>query len=154
MITANVATDPTRHFEVDPAALVAAHKGARSGGAQVIGYFHSHPNGLARPSATDAATSARDGAVVARQAAELQRRLDQLSRILADAPALGFGLGDCGLSITLEWLDGLDAPLGLGLAVPPVVADWRARVGAVPAVAAELAAYRPVLHGWLKDALA
>lgn len=98
--------------------------------------------------------AARDGAVVARQAVELQRRLDQLARILADAPALGFGLGDCGLSITLEWLDGLDAPLGLGLAVPPVVADWRARVGAVPAVAAELAAYRPVLHGWLKDALA
>jgi desampylase len=63
LITANVATDPTRHFEVDPAALVAAHKGVRSGGAQVIGYFHSHPNGLARPSATDAATSARDGAV-------------------------------------------------------------------------------------------
>jgi proteasome lid subunit RPN8/RPN11 len=26
-------------------------------------YFHSHPNGLARPSATDAASAARDGRV-------------------------------------------------------------------------------------------
>lgn len=63
LVTANVAADPTRHFEVDPAALVTAHKTARSGGAKVIGYFHSHPNGLARPSATDAASSAREGAV-------------------------------------------------------------------------------------------
>lgn len=98
--------------------------------------------------------AARDGAVVARQAAEVQRRLDQLARMLAEGPVLGFGLGDCGLAITLEWLDALDRPLGLGLALPGAVADWRAGVVAVPAVAAELASYRPVLHGWLRDALA
>jgi len=62
--TANVAPDPARHFEIDPVALIAAHRAARDGsGPQVLGYFHSHPNGLARPSATDAQCAARDGRV-------------------------------------------------------------------------------------------
>lgn len=62
--TTNVARDRARHFEIDPAALIIAHRAARDGsGAQVIGYFHSHPNGLARPSATDEASAARDGRV-------------------------------------------------------------------------------------------
>ena len=62
--TANVAPDPARHFEIDPAALITAHRAAREGsGPQVVGYFHSHPNGLARPSATDEASAARDGRV-------------------------------------------------------------------------------------------
>lgn len=61
---ANAAADPTRHFEIDPAVLIAAHRAARDGsGPQVIGYFHSHPNGLARPSATDAQDAARDGRI-------------------------------------------------------------------------------------------
>jgi proteasome lid subunit RPN8/RPN11 len=46
---ANVAPDPLRHFEIDPAALIAAHRASRAGGLAVLGYFHSHPNGLARP---------------------------------------------------------------------------------------------------------
>lgn len=62
--TANVAPDPARHFEIDPVALIAAHRAARDGtGPQVLGYFHSHPNGLARPSATDEASAARDGRI-------------------------------------------------------------------------------------------
>jgi desampylase len=61
--TANIHPEPLRHFEIDPAALIAAHKAARAGGPQVIGYFHSHPNGLARPSATDAASAAHDGRI-------------------------------------------------------------------------------------------
>lgn len=61
---ANVAPDPAQHFEIDPAVLVAAHRGARDGtGPQVIGYYHSHPNGLARPSATDAQSAAHDGRI-------------------------------------------------------------------------------------------
>ena len=66
---ANVAVDPARHFEIEPAGLIAAHRAARTGGPQVIGYFNSHPNGLARPSATDQASAAGDGrvwAIVAR----------------------------------------------------------------------------------------
>lgn len=60
---ANVHPDPACHFEIDPAALIAAHKAARAGGPQVLGYYHSHPNGLARPSATDRASAPGDGRV-------------------------------------------------------------------------------------------
>lgn len=60
---ANVAPDPLRHFEIDPAALIAAHRASRAGGLAVLGYFHSHPNGLARPSATDARAAAGDGRI-------------------------------------------------------------------------------------------
>ena len=61
--TANAAADPTRHFEVDPAALIAAHRAARGSGPHVIGYFHSHPTGDPAPSATDRAAAAHDGRI-------------------------------------------------------------------------------------------
>lgn len=54
---ANVAPDPARHFEVDPAALIAAHRRARAGGPALLGAYHSHPTGDVRPSATDAAAA-------------------------------------------------------------------------------------------------
>ena len=56
----NVAPDPSRHFEIDPATLIAAEKYARQGGPSILGYFHSHPNGLAHPSEQDAASAADD----------------------------------------------------------------------------------------------
>lgn len=59
----NVHPDPARHFEIDPVALIAAHKAARNGGAELIGYYHSHPTGLAQPSATDRAQASGDGKV-------------------------------------------------------------------------------------------
>jgi predicted GIY-YIG superfamily endonuclease/proteasome lid subunit RPN8/RPN11 len=49
----NVADDRLRRFEIDPMALLAAHKAARAGGPQVLGYYHSHPEGHPVPSATD-----------------------------------------------------------------------------------------------------
>lgn len=52
---ANVAPDPRRHFEIDPAALIAAHRAGRGGGPRPIGHYHSHPSGAATPSARDAA---------------------------------------------------------------------------------------------------
>lgn len=61
--TRNVAADPSRLFEIDPAVLLAAHRAARNGGPQVIGHYHSHPNGRAEPSPRDAADAAPDGAV-------------------------------------------------------------------------------------------
>lgn len=57
----NVAADPTRHFEIDPAALISAAKNTRNGGIPVLGFFHSHPNGVAAPSPTDIAQAAPDG---------------------------------------------------------------------------------------------
>lgn len=59
--TANVAADPRRHFEIDPAALIAALRAEREGGDRVAGYWHSHPSGDTAPSATDAAMAAPDG---------------------------------------------------------------------------------------------
>lgn len=57
----NVAADPAVRFEIDPAALLAAHRLARAGGPAVIGCYHSHPTGIAMPSARDAADAAPDG---------------------------------------------------------------------------------------------
>lgn len=61
--TTNVHALPETHFEVDPQALIDAHRAARDGGLQVVGYYHSHPSGSASPSATDRAMAAHDGAV-------------------------------------------------------------------------------------------
>lgn len=58
---ANVAPDPSRHFEIDPAALFAAHRAARDGGPQLLGYYHSHPAGHPLPSATDCEHASGDG---------------------------------------------------------------------------------------------
>ena len=60
---ANVASDKQRHFEIDPAALIAAHRAEREGGAVLVGYYHSHPAGLPEPSATDRAQASGDGKV-------------------------------------------------------------------------------------------
>ncbi|HVF93446.1 MAG TPA: Mov34/MPN/PAD-1 family protein [Sphingomonas sp.] len=59
----NVAADPARRFELDPAALIAAHRAARAGGAAIVGHYHSHPSGLPVPSGYDADAASADGAV-------------------------------------------------------------------------------------------
>jgi len=59
----NVADDPQRHFEIDPATLIAAERGQRSGGEPILGYYHSHPTGTVVPSITDAGSAAPDGRV-------------------------------------------------------------------------------------------
>jgi proteasome lid subunit RPN8/RPN11 len=62
-MTANVASSPATSFEVDPAALIAVHRAAREGGPDIIGCFHSHPNGRTSPSPFDEASSAGDGGI-------------------------------------------------------------------------------------------
>ncbi|WP_307118665.1 Mov34/MPN/PAD-1 family protein [Sphingomonas kyeonggiensis] len=57
----NVSETPERTFEIDPRALFAALKAERAGGPEMIGYWHSHPSGDPRPSATDAAMAQADG---------------------------------------------------------------------------------------------
>lgn len=59
--TRNIHPDPETHFEIDPQALIDAHRKERDGGPAIMGYYHSHPNGDARPSATDRAMAAGDG---------------------------------------------------------------------------------------------
>lgn len=56
----NVADDPHRHFEIDPATLIAAERDQRSGGEPILGYYHSHPAGTVRPSIIDAESAAPD----------------------------------------------------------------------------------------------
>ncbi|MGI4732130.1 MAG: Mov34/MPN/PAD-1 family protein [Janthinobacterium lividum] len=59
---ANVSPTPRTTFEIDPAALLAAYRGQRQpGGAEVLGFFHTHPSGDDAPSVTDAACAAPDG---------------------------------------------------------------------------------------------
>ncbi len=60
---ANVHPEPMRHFEIDPKALIAAHRGARAGGLELLGYYHSHPDGLAEPSVIDRASASGDGRI-------------------------------------------------------------------------------------------
>jgi proteasome lid subunit RPN8/RPN11 len=59
----NVASDRLRRYEIDPQALVDAFRAAREGGPEVIGYYHSHPQGPGEPSGIDRALAAGDGKV-------------------------------------------------------------------------------------------
>ena len=59
---ANVAADPFATFEIDPAALIAAYRNARRKGAlEVLGFFHTHPQGPSTPSERDARMAMPDG---------------------------------------------------------------------------------------------
>ncbi|PLS76959.1 MAG: peptidase [Chloroflexi bacterium] len=49
----NVHPQPQRHFLLDAATLLQADHAARVRGHTIIGFYHSHPNGLALPSALD-----------------------------------------------------------------------------------------------------
>ena len=59
----NVSPEPERRFEIDPAALFAAHRAARAGGPELVGYYHSHPSGHPVPSAVDCEHSTGDSRV-------------------------------------------------------------------------------------------
>ncbi len=59
----NVADNPSRHFEIDPAVLIAVERDQRGGGEPILGYYHSHPAGTVTPSITDAESATPDGRV-------------------------------------------------------------------------------------------
>lgn len=95
---ANVAGEPARRFEIDPAALFAAHKAARRGEAATpIGHYHSHPSGSAEPSACDA-LAAEAGSIwliaaggmirgwVARQGGDRYDMFDEVTIMSVDGP--------------------------------------------------------------------
>ncbi len=56
----NVHSNPQTHFEINPQTLIDAHRAARNGGPQVLGYYHSHPEGEPVPSETDRASRSGD----------------------------------------------------------------------------------------------
>lgn len=56
----NLSADPDR-FEIAPEDHFAAQRRARADGMTVIGCYHSHPRGPARPSAADLAGASEEG---------------------------------------------------------------------------------------------
>ncbi|HXQ65919.1 MAG TPA: M67 family metallopeptidase [Alphaproteobacteria bacterium] len=61
--SANLAAEPQRHFEVDPALYLRLSRSAATepSGARLVGLYHSHPEGGAMPSASDAAQAWQEG---------------------------------------------------------------------------------------------
>jgi proteasome lid subunit RPN8/RPN11 len=59
----NVHPDPATGFEIDPKTLLATHRNVRAQGRDVIGHYHSHPNGRAEPSRRDAARAVQNGQI-------------------------------------------------------------------------------------------
>ena len=49
----NVADERRRRYAIDPAVLLAAHREARRDRRRIVGYYHSHPDRPAVPSAFD-----------------------------------------------------------------------------------------------------
>lgn len=59
--TANIHDGPkSARYAIDPVELLEVYKSARETGCQVIGYYHSHPDRAAVPSATDLASAVPD----------------------------------------------------------------------------------------------
>lgn len=97
----------------------------------------------------------RDAAALPAIGTALQARLDQLGQMLVAAPEPGsvLTLGDCGLVVTLHWVDLICPKLGLPVTMPDPVARYRARLAPLPAVAAEMTVYLPIAEGWMDLAL-
>ncbi len=91
----------------------------------------------------------RDAAVAARQSQAISARLAQLAQLVGmkERP---LSIGDCGFPVTCLWFDALTEPLGLEIEWPLEVRAYLARLAAFPAVAAEVAAYEPVVRGWIE----
>lgn len=97
----------------------------------------------------------REAAALAAIGPALQARLDQLGQMLEGTPDAGLALtlGDCGLVVTLHWVDLICPRLDIPATLPDPVTRYRARLTALPAIAAEMAAYLPEARGWMDLAL-
>ncbi|EPX80182.1 glutathione S-transferase family protein [Litoreibacter arenae] len=88
--------------------------------------------------------------------AEITKRLTALSTLLDQSPLPRdrLWLGDCGLIVTLEWLDLMEQHSVLRpLHWSPTVRSYRAQMQALPQVAQELASYRPHMQDWMDGKL-
>ncbi|MDF9744756.1 desampylase [Natrinema salsiterrestre] len=54
----NVAATPRTRYEIDPEDQLAIFDRLEDRGEEIVGFYHSHPRGPPRPSATDAAQAA------------------------------------------------------------------------------------------------
>jgi proteasome lid subunit RPN8/RPN11 len=59
--TANVAEAPRTRYRIGPEELLATVEEIEAGGREVVGFYHSHPSGPERPSATDEARATWSG---------------------------------------------------------------------------------------------
>lgn len=59
----NLADDPLSGFEIDPAVHFRLLRTLRDTGREVVGCYHSHPNGRAEPSPRDRANGCEEGFV-------------------------------------------------------------------------------------------
>jgi proteasome lid subunit RPN8/RPN11 len=58
---ANIAENPSRHFLIDPQAQFDLMRALRGKDTRLVGCFHSHPDGVPAPSATDRAEAYEAG---------------------------------------------------------------------------------------------
>lgn len=61
--TANLSPDPLSGFEINPAAHFHLLRTLRGTGREIVGCYHSHPNGRAEPSPRDRANGCEGGFV-------------------------------------------------------------------------------------------
>ncbi|MDP6689415.1 MAG: M67 family metallopeptidase [Alphaproteobacteria bacterium] len=85
----NIAEEPNRRFEIDPGLRLRLQKAARSGTDQILGHYHSHPDGAARPSKTDRA-GIYEADLVWLIAAVKQGQLDGIAAFMPHADCGGF----------------------------------------------------------------
>ena len=90
----NIAESPTR-FLIDPKDHIDARRAARGRGLEVLGFYHSHPQSPAWPSATDVAEAAYPDAVhliVSLAGGAADARLFRIERGLGDRDAADVSL--------------------------------------------------------------
>ncbi len=87
--SANLADEPGHRFEIDPGLRLRLQKAARDGGDEVLGHYHSHPDGPARPSARDRA-GIYEADLVWLIAGMARGRLEQIAAFMPRADCGGF----------------------------------------------------------------
>jgi glutathione S-transferase len=94
------------------------------------------------------AAEQRDGIQIQLQWSALRERFEQVERLVADAGDR-LTLADCGMAITVTWIDCLAPHFDCDPILYPSVERYIQRLCQHAAVAAELAEYRPRLMDWL-----
>lgn len=102
------------------------------------------------------APNGRAAHLVISKAEQISIRLAQLSGLISEYPlhARGICLGDCGFPISFEWLDAFFPAIGPELHWPEQLIAYRDDLHKSPAIARELADYRPAVLDWTNAKLA